>query len=174
MKLFRCCATVAVAAASAVSLSAQRAAVDVDKDDITIRGCVTKADRYHPVEGMPLVWSKNDVLVTLADGWDRDRRNTEKVNGRLFYWLEDRDLSDRVGQMVEIKGDLEDLERGQFEIERKKDITELKLKFDGKNETAKLPTPWFARPSSTDEREYDVVVQKVDVDDVKVLGGCVP
>jgi hypothetical protein len=173
MKLFTCGATVALAAATAVTLSAQRAGVDVDKDDITIRGCVTKADRYHPVEGMPLVWSKNDVLVTLSEGWDRDRR-AKSVNGRLFYWLEDRDLSDRVGQMVEIKGDLEDLERGEFEIERKTDVTELKLKFDGKSETAKLPTPWFARPSSTDERQYDVVVQKVDVDEVKVLGACNP
>ena len=174
MKLFTCCATAVLAAASAVSLSAQRAGVDVDKDDITIRGCVTRAERYNPVDGMPLVWSKNDVLVTLSDGWDRDRRATEGVNGRLFYWLEDRDLSDRVGQMVEIKGDLKDLERGQFEIERKKDFTTLELKFDGKSEKAKLPTPWFAAPRSTDEREYDVVVQKVDVDDVKVLGGCNP
>jgi hypothetical protein len=171
MKLFTSCATAVVVAASAVALSAQRPGVDVDKEDITIRGCVTRADRYNP-GAMPLVWSRNDVLVSLSEGWDRDRRSTDKVNGRLFYWLEDKDLSDHVGQLVEIKGDLEDLKRGQFEIERKKDFTTLELKFDGKKETAKLPTPWFAAPNSTDEREYDVVVQKVDVDDVKVLGAC--
>jgi hypothetical protein len=172
MKLFTYGATAAVVAASAVALSAQRPGVDVDKDDITIRGCVTRAERYNPVDKMPLVWSRNDVLVSLSEGWDRDRRTADKVNGRLFYWLEDEDLSDHVGQMVEIKGDLEDLERGQFEIDRKKDFTTLELKFDGKSEKAKLPTPWFAAPNSKDEREYDVVVQKVDVDDVKVLGAC--
>ena len=172
MKLLTCCATAVLASAFAITGSAHRPGVDVDKDYIKIRGCVTRSDRYNPVDKMPLVWSRNDVLVALSDGWDRDRPHTEKVNGRLFYWLEDKDLSDHIGQMVEIKGDLEDLKSGEFEIQRKKDYTTLELKFDGKKETAKLPTPWFAAPNSNDEREYDVVVQKVDVDEVKVLGAC--
>jgi len=173
MKLFTYCATAVIAAASVVTLAAQRPGVDVEKDDITIRGCVMKADQYRPVASMPLVWSKDDVLVALSEGWeDHHRDRTERTNGRLFYWLEDRDLSKNVGQMVEIKGDLKDLKRGEFEIERKKDVTTLELKFDGKKETAKLPTPWFAAPDAKDERAYDVVVQKVDVDDVKVIGAC--
>ena len=119
---------------------------------------------------MPLVWSHNDVLIALSEGWDRRREETDNVAGRLFYWLEDKDLSDHVGQMVEIKGDLEGLKRGQFEIERKKDYTTLELKFDGKKETASSHAVVCGAAHSSDEREYHVVVQRVDVDDVKVIG----
>lgn len=172
MKLLTYCATAVVALTSAASLAAQRPGLDLDKDEITIRGCVTRAEQYKPIDKMPLVWSGDDVLVALSDGMDGQRFVKDNAVGRLFYWLEDRDLSDHVGQIVEIKGDLEDVEEGELEIQRKDDYTTLELKFDGKTEKARLPTPWFAAPRSTDEREFDVVVQKVDVDDVKVMGAC--
>jgi hypothetical protein len=172
MNLFSYGVTAVVAMTSVVSLAAQRPGVDLDKDDITIRGCVTRAEQYRPIEKMPIIWSHDDVLLALPDGMDGQRFIADNAVGRLFYWLEDSDLSDHIGQMVEVKGDLEDVEKGEFEIERKDDFTTLQLKFDGKTEKARLPTPWFASTGGKDEREFDVVVQKVDVDDVKVLGAC--
>jgi hypothetical protein len=156
---------------SAVALGAQQPGVHVDKDDITIRGCVTRAERYAPVDRMPLVWSRNDILVSIADS-SGTPRDSGSPAGRLFYYLDDEDLTDHVGQMVEIEGDLEDVKKGEVEIERKDDFTTIELKFSGHEEKARIPTPWFAAARDDDERDYQVVVQRVDVDEVKVLGAC--
>jgi hypothetical protein len=156
---------------SAVSLSAQQPGLDVDGDEVTIRGCVTRAEGYAPVNRMPLVWSRDDILVSIADS-SGNRRDSGSPAGRLFYYLEDEDLTEHVGQQVEIKGDLEDVKKGEVEIERKDDFTTIELKFSGREEKARIPTPWFAAGRDDDERDYQVVVQRVDVDDVKVLGAC--
>lgn len=156
---------------SAVSLGAQQPGVHVDEDDIIIRGCVTRAERYAPIDRMPLVWSRNDILVSIADSSGM-RRDSGSPAGRLFYYLEDEDLTDHVGQMVEIKGDLEGVKKGEVEIERQDDFTTIELKFAGHEEKARIPTPWFAAARDGEERDYQVVVQRVDVDDVKVLGAC--
>jgi hypothetical protein len=169
MKLSTCCAIAAFAAASMVSLGAQQSGISVDKDDVVIRGCVTRAERYTPVERMPLVWSKNDILVTVQEG---GRPASANPAGRLLYWLDDEDLTDQIGKSVEIKGDLEDVKKGDVEIERKDDFTTIELKFAGKTEKARIPTPWFNAGRDGEDREYQVAVQRVDVEDVRVLGTC--
>src|SRR5512134_1098254 len=104
MKLLTYCATAVVALTSVASLAAQRPGVDLDKDEIVIRGCVTRAEQYKPIDQMPLVWSGDDVLIALSDGMDGRRFVKDDAVGRLFYWLEDRDMADHIGQMVEVKG----------------------------------------------------------------------
>jgi hypothetical protein len=169
MKLFTSGAIAALAAASMVSLGAQQSGISVDKDDVVIRGCVTRAERYTPVERMPLVWSRDDILVAVQDG---GRRSSESPAGRLLYWLDDKDLTDQIGKIVEIKGDLEDVKKGEVEIERHDDFTTVELKFAGKTEKARIPTPWFSTGRDGEDREYQVAVQRVDVDEVKVVGTC--
>ena len=169
MKLSTCGAITAFAAASIVSLGAQQSGISVDKDDVMIRGCVTRAERFTPVERMPLVWSKNDILVAVQDG---GRRASENPAGRLLYWLDDKDLTDQVGKLVEIKGDLEDVKKGEVEVERHDDFTTVELKFAGKTEKARIPTPWFSNGRDGEDREYQVAVQRVDVENVRVLGTC--
>ena len=79
-----------IALTSAVSLGAQQPGLRIDEDDITIRGCVTRAERYAPVDRMPLVWSRHDILVSIVDGRS-DRPGSERPEGRLFYYLDDED-----------------------------------------------------------------------------------
>jgi hypothetical protein len=173
MRLTTCGVMAAFAVASMVSLAGQQPGLSVDKDDITIRGCVTRAERHQtPVERVPLVWSRNDILVSLSDT-GRAAAGEGDPAGRLLYWLDDEDLSEHVGQSVEIKGDLKDVDKGQVEIDRDDDFTTIELKFDGREEKARIPTPWLrAWGTSDDNREFQVVVQRVDVDDVRVLGAC--
>jgi hypothetical protein len=93
--------------------------------------------------------------------------------GRLIYWLDDEDLRERVGQEVEIEGDLKDIKKGEMEVEQHDDYTTIQLKFSGKEERIRVPTPWLSSIGRDDDkREYQVVVQRVDVDDVRVLGPC--
>lgn len=171
MNLRTCGVTAVVAASSLVALAASQPGVSIDKDDITIHGCVVRAERYAPVDRMPLVWSRNDILVALTDGGGPGRGSGDP-GGRLFYWLDDEDLSEHVGRRVEITGDLDDVEKGEIEITREDDFTTIELEFEGRQEKARVPTPWFAIGRSGDEREYQVVVQRVDVDDVRPLGIC--
>jgi hypothetical protein len=169
MKFLMCGAIAACAAASMVPLGAQQSGISVDKDDVVIRGCVTRAERFTPVERMPLVWSKNDILVAVQDS---GRRSSENPAGRLLYWLDDKDLTDNVGKMVEIKGELEDVKKGEVEVDRHDDYTTVELKFAGKTEKARIPTPWFSAARDEKDKEYQVAVQRVDVEDVRVIGSC--
>jgi hypothetical protein len=171
MKLPIFIVTVLVATGSLVPLAAQQPGVSVDKDDVTIRGCVVRAERYTPAEKVPLVWGRNEILVSMSDPMGL-RRRTENNEGRLFYWLDDEDLTKHVGKMVEIKGDLEDVEKGEVEVDRKDDYTTIELKFDGKTEKARIPTPWFRAGGPSDDKDYQVVVQRIDVDNVRETGTC--
>jgi hypothetical protein len=161
----------AVAVTSAVGLGAQQPGVRIHEDDITIRGCVMRAERYAPADRMPIVWSRNDILVSLVGGED-DRPGAGTPAGHVFYYLDDENLTDRVGRIVEIKGNLEDVRKGEIEVDRDDDFTTLELEFAGKKEKVRIPTPWFSAARSGDERDYQVIVQRVDVDDVRVVGNC--
>jgi hypothetical protein len=89
----------------------------------------------------------------------------------VFYWLEDdEDLSKHVGQMIEVGGDLGDFEKGEVDIEKDGDFTEIELKLDGKTEKARVPSAWLGAPRG--EGEFDIVARKIDVDKVTVLGTC--
>jgi len=170
MNLRACYLATAVAVTSAVGLGAQQPGVRIDEDNVTIRGCVMRAERYAPADRMPIVWSRDDILVSLVGG-AYDNPGATSPAGHVFYYLDDEGLRDRVGRLVEIKGDLEDVKKGEVEIERKDDYTEIELKFAGRTERARIPTPWFAARKG-DERDYKVIVQRVDVEDVREIGAC--
>ena len=155
-------------AAASLSMATIAAAgqqsVVVNKDDITIRGCV---GRVSPgaAERM-MVWTRGDIMLS-----NPSALRSGQLADRVFYWLEDdEDLSKHVGQMIEIKGDLGDFERGEVEFDRDGDFTDIKLKLDGKTEKARVPTEWLG--ASRGDGEVDIVARKIDVDDVKVLGAC--
>ena len=171
MTLRACYVAALAVVTSAVGLVAQQPGVRVHDDDVTIRGCVMRAERYAPADRMPIVWSRDDVLVSLVGGV-YDRPGVSNPAGHVFYYLEDEDLEERVGRLVEIVGDLEEVRKGEVEVERKSDYTTIELKFSGRTERARIPTPWFSSTRDDDERDYQVIVQRVDVEAVRELGAC--
>ena len=92
--------------------------------------------------------------------------------------MDEDDLEKHVGKLVEVRGQLEGLEKGELEIERDGAFTEIRLELDGDEETIRVPTAWLegssvARASRADaDIDIEIATRKVDVDDVKVLGPC--
>ena len=158
------------------SVSAQQTTVTIDDDDITIRGCVRSVDIRAAVPATMLVWTRGDIMLAGVTGLGINSPNpvgSTGIAGRVLYWLEnDDDLARHVGQMVEIKGDLEDFETGDIEIDRKGDYTEIELDLDGKEEKARVPTSWLRGTGADRDQEFDIAVRRIDVDDVSVLGAC--
>jgi hypothetical protein len=160
-------------AATALSLTTlaaagQQSTVVVNDDEITIRGCVGRVSPGGPTDERMLVWTRGDIMLSSPSAL-----RSGQLAERVFYWLDDddnEDLSKHIGQMVEIKGDLDDFEKGEIDIERDGDFTRIELKLDGKTEKARVPTAWLG--ASRGEGEFDIVSRKVDVDSVKVLGAC--
>lgn len=163
-----------LAAGMAVSASAQQPAVTLDGDDITITGCVARVGG--PSGAIPdmLVWSRSDIMMAGAAAANTPGLpiGTSGVAGRVFFWV-DEDLSKHVGQRVEVKGDLEDIEKGKIEIEPKGEFTEIELELEGREEQMRVPTAWLS-PGTPREQEFEIAARKVDVDEVRVLGPCVP
>ena len=113
----------ALAVAAQASVVAQQPAVTIDDDDITLRGCVRRVDVQASVAPTMLVWTRSDIMLAGVTATDLSAPNpvgTSGIAGRVFYWLEDdEDLSKHIGQMIEVKGELEgEMEKGQIEIER--------------------------------------------------------
>jgi hypothetical protein len=163
--------TIGLVIVAAPRAGAQRPAVTVDDDDITIRGCITEARSPSVTAPSVLVWSRSDIMLAAAEAL----HEPASLTGRVFYWLEDdEDLAKHLGKRVEITGELEDFEKGKVKIERDDGYTKVKLELDGKTEEARVPTAWLS--SSTDRRDDDqevkIVVRRIDVDDIKVLGDC--
>jgi hypothetical protein len=164
----RITACLAAAALSFTTLAAasQQPTVVVVDDDITIRGCVGRMSPRAAADGQTLVWTRGDIMLS-----NPNALRSGQLAERVFYWLEDdEDLAKHVGQMIEVKGDLGDFEKGEVEFDKDGDFTEIELKLDGKTEKARVPTAWFG--ASRDESEIDIVARKIDVDSVKVLGAC--
>jgi hypothetical protein len=163
---------VVFAGAATVSLAAQQPAVSIDGDDITITGCVTQVNPQPAVAPDLLVWSRSDLILAgaVAAGAGQVPVGTTGLAGRVFFWL-DEDLSKHVGQRVEIKGDLEDIKKGEIEIENKGEFTEIELDLAGREEKVRVPTAWLSADTPR-KAEFDIVARKIDVDDVRVLGAC--
>jgi hypothetical protein len=156
-------------------VGAQQPAVTVDDDDITIRGCVRQVDLQASTPSL-LVWSRGDLMLMGAAAASGDAPNpigTAGFAGRVFYWLDDdEDLAKHVGQHIEISGDLKEIEKGEIEIKRDGAFTKIEIELDDEKETARVPTSWLGVPAGDNEREFDIVARRVDVDDVRVLGAC--
>jgi hypothetical protein len=155
-----CCVTATAAA--------QEPTVEVDGDEITIRGCVLEGNQTaqaHPV----LVWTRGGVM--LSNAMTVRAGQAQALPEQVFYWLEGDDpLAQHVGQRVEVEGELGDFEKGEVEIERDGAFTNIELKLDGETEHARVPTAWLAAPR--DEGEFDIVARKIEIDDIDVLGAC--
>lgn len=171
----RVAGSLAMATAFMATLGAQQPAVTVDDDDITIRGCVREVD-LRTTNPSLLVWSRSDLMLVGAEAASSDAPNpigTAGFAGRVFYWLDDdEDLAKHVGQQIEIKGDLKDIEKGEIEIDQDGAFTKIEIKLDGEKETARVPTSWLGMPADDREQKFEIVGRRVDVDNVKVLGAC--
>lgn len=162
--------TMSLAAASlsfaTLAAAGQQPSVVVNDDEITIRGCVGRVTPGGPADERMLVWTRGDIMLS-----NPSALRSGQLAERVFYWLDDDDdLSKHVGQMIEVKGDLGDFEKGEIEFDRDGDFTEIELKLDGKTEKARVPNALLGPYRS--EGEIDIVSRKIDVDDVKVIGAC--
>lgn len=177
------CATAAVASlALSASMATAQHAVHIDGDDITMQGCVSAANADVRMPFETLIWSRGGILTAGAMAADLPvRAGAQELAGRVLYWTSGDALREHVGQMVEIKGHLEDLQDGELEIERDGEFTEIRLELDGKEDTIRVPSAWLDRSSVSrasrgadpdDDVDLDIATRKVDVNEVKVLGNC--
>lgn len=169
-----------MAAALTATPAAGQPAVQVDGDNIRMQGCVapSSAPLHAPFD--TLIWSRGGILTAgtaVADVAVNAR--AEELASRVVYWIDDDDLKEHVGRLVEVRGELEELKTGELEIERDGDFTEIKLKLDGDEEKIRVPTAWLERGSvarasrsNDDDIEMDIATRKVDIKNVKVLGPC--
>jgi hypothetical protein len=179
MRFFRIgLAALAAATITAVPAAAQHS-VHVDGDDITIRGCVTPADGELRMPFETLIWSRSGILTAGGAAADAAVHAGHDLASRVLYWIDSDELKKHVGQMVEVRGELEELKKGELEIERDGDFTEIRLELDGDEDTIRVPTSWLSRSSvaraatgGDDDVEIDIATRKVDIDDVKVVGRC--
>ena len=180
MRFMSLAAAAAVGVAIHATVASGQQTLHIDGDDITMRGCVTAASAQLQMPFETLMWSRGGILTAgagIADAPSGARM--EELAGRVLYWIDEDDLAKHVGKMVEIRGELEDLEEGELEIDRDGDFTEVRLKLDGKEEKIRVPSSWLAPPGvaardldKDDDREIEIATRKVDLKDVKVLGSC--
>jgi hypothetical protein len=150
--------------------------VTIDDDNIMMRGCLQKAPSGDSTAPPMLVWTRSDLMMAGLMAADRNAPNavgTTGMAGRVFYWLDDdEDLSKHVGRMVEIKGELEDFEKGEIEVKRDGEFTEIQLDLGGKKEKARVPATWLGPSSPKREQEFEIVARRIDVKNVRVIGAC--
>jgi hypothetical protein len=155
-----------------VALSASTAgAAPRDDDDFIVTGCVTDATAPSVVAPSTLIWSRSDIMLAAAEA----RGTAVPLRERIFYWLdedESEDLAKHRGQRVEIRGELEDFEKGKVEVDRHDDYTKVKIRLDGKTEEAKVPSSWLNEWASDKDKKFDIVARRIDVKKIKVLGAC--
>ena len=161
--------------ASAVAASSpQQATVTVNGDDITLTGCVVPAAQT-VASPEALIWTRGQMMLAgagAAAGTAPNAIGARGIAGRVFYWLDDEDgLRKHVGQRVEVKGELEDFEEGEIEVERDGEFTEIELDIDGRKEEARVPTAWLGA-AAPDDATFKIVAREVDVKTIKVLGAC--
>ena len=154
----------------AVAGARPRAAAGVaPDDDFRITGCLTDSQAPTVIAPSMLVWTRSDIMLAAAEA----RPDAVPMTGRVFYWLDDdEDLAKYRGRRVEIKGELEDFEKGKVELDRHKDYTKVKLSLKGHSEEAKVPTAWLNPDAGRHDEEFQIVARRIDVKHVKVLGSC--
>lgn len=171
-----------VAFAMTAQVATAQQAVEIDGDNIRITGCVapTTAQLQMPFE--TLLWSRTGILTAGTDAAQAVvHADAQELGNRIVYWLDEDDLARYAGQLVELRGELEEIEQGELEIERDGDFTEIRLELGGEEQEIRVPTAWLARVDASgvsraadrdDDVEIKIATRKVDVDDVKVLGPC--
>jgi hypothetical protein len=166
-------AVAALAAAAGVPLAAQQTATIVKGNEIRISGCVGRSAPATRASGTVLVWTRGDLMLSRAVIEGYYPVGTSGVVGPegVLYYLDKSDqLARHVGKLVEVRGDLKDVETGRVQIDRDGDFTEVKLDLDDREDKVRVPTAWFG--SDVRDKEYDVIARKIDVDDVRAIGPC--
>lgn len=96
------------------------------------------------------------------------------IADRVFYWLNNEDdITEHLGKRVVITGEVDDFKKGEIEVDRDGDFANVTLEFDGEDEKIRIPMAYLGR-GIRDNADIDIVARKVDVDDVDVLGPCLP
>ena len=168
----RMLAIAAVASAVGVSAAAQQPTTIVKGDEIRMSGCVTRTDPAAMTSGSVLAWTRGDLLLSRAviEGYPVGTSGVAGPGGVVYYLDKGDDLAKHMDQLVEVKGDLEDIETGRVEIDHKGDFTEVKIKLDGDEDKVRVPTAWFG--TQVRDKEYNIIARKIDVEEVRVLGPC--
>ena len=141
-------------------------------EDVTVTGCLIKADDDDDAL-LVTTLARVDAPPTTIDGRPADRRAPSHM--RVVYWIDDDDeIEGHHGRLVELRGELEgDIDRGEIQVEREDGRVEVEFKADGKRLKARLPQMPSAVGTSggddSDERDYDVVVRKLDVKSVRMI-----
>lgn len=166
-----------LASAVAHPLAAQQPSVTIEGDTITITGCLARVTASPSIAPTSLVWSKGDLMLAgaaVAGANVAVPVGTTGVGDRVFYWLdEEDDLTQHLGKHVQIRGEVDDFETGEIEIDRDGDYADVKLELDGEEEEIRIPMAFLGH-GIRDDVDIDIVARKVDVDDVDVLGPCMP
>lgn len=164
------------AGAIAAQAPVSEGAMTVDGKKVTIRGCVRHVDVTAPSAPPLLFWSRNNVMITgVSPSRDDQPRalGTSAAFTRVLYWIEDDDdLSKHVGRAVEVKGDLDDFEKGKVEIERDGNMTEVEVDLGQRKEKIRMPTVWLRARGLDKDNEFDIITRRIDVDSVRVMGSC--
>jgi hypothetical protein len=167
---------VALALVASVPLAGQEPAITLDGDDITLRGCVTKVSQQFPPRPSMLVWSRGDILLAGAVAASPSAPSPVGTSGlasRVIYWIEDDDdLAKHDGQEIEIKGELEDFERGEIEIDRDGEFTEITLDLDDDDQKIRVPNSWLSPAAPGQDRKFEIAARRMKVKDLHVLGAC--
>ena len=160
------------AAVLATGLSAAPASAD---DRITLTGCVAPAPPATVVTSPSfLVWSESGVMMTdVVARLDREAPiGTAGTGVPILLWIDDEDdVARYAGQYVEVRGEVSDeLETGEVEVDENDNFIEIEFEWDGDDVRARMPKGLFLG-RDVDDTDFDVVVRRIDVEDVKVVPG---
>jgi hypothetical protein len=180
--LLRLVSTAALVAAVAVPVAAQQRPAGNDDDQIVMTGCVVQAGRDNQSGPRTLlVWSKGDVFLDAVSTTVKPSETggipvgTSGPAAPIFYWIDDEDdFTRHVGQRIELVGELSDeLDKGEFKVDHKDDgFTEIEVKVDGREATARVPSAWLGAATPARDTEFDIIVRRIDVEKVTPLGPC--
>ena len=157
---------------STIVAAQQPVAVHADaNDEVTIVGCVVKGEGGS-------VLSTDGIVAPAVPGSSAASTVTSasKVAGRVFYWLDDDDdIDEHAGRTVAIVGELEDdIDEGKISVEREDGMVEIEFKAEGERKVSvKVPDNRLVVSTSEAigdrEKDYRVVIRKIDVESVDVL-----
>lgn len=168
MKLYGIAAGLAVTMSAALSAGqtpvVPQPAGTAAERQITLTGCVVKGDSGYVLA--------DAVEQTTSEG---SRTAPDPFVGRTLYWLDDDDdLKDHKNQRVEVTGKVASkLEKGEIEVNRKDEGTELEFKANGKKVSVIVPNAQVAVGTSgttaNKDNDFNIVVLNVDVKSVKKI-----
>ncbi len=167
MKLYGIAAGLAIALSAGLAAQAPvvpQAAGDSADRQVTLTGCVVKGDKGYVLA---------DASEQIVNGGSR--MAPDPFHSRTLYWLdEDGELKEHVGNRVEVTGKTKGkLEKGEVEVERKDEGTQLEFKANGEKVKVIVPDSDAVAGTSgsvpNKGNDYNIVVLNIDVKSVKKI-----